>query len=253
MAQWINQHLPEEHLLVSDRRPFTRDWSCDIRSVPRPAEGDLMSHPIDDWLARDVYYVQLTRARVEQMRSTPEGRGYLERMTLRQQFPPPGEEAGWRTWRRGHEAAIALYQLWPLRPAFPANVTFGGQIRLLGYDLDSTNLRPGTTLNLHFYWQTIQPPAADYNVFVHLRPADDPNTILAQQDGVPSRSSLRPTSTWRDPDEPFLSRDFPLVVPDSLQPGSYRLYIGLYDWQTGERLLTSDGLDSVMTELDIAG
>ncbi len=245
MVEWVNQNLPEETLLVSDRRPFMRDWSCDIRAIPRPTDEGLMSRPIDEWLARDVYYVQLTHSEVERMQATPEGRAYLDRMTLRQQFPPPGEEARWRTWRRGAELRIAVYQLWPLEPDTPTDMTFGGQIRLLGYDLDFTTFTPGATLNLRFYWQPIQPPTSDYHIFIHLGLTDDPGVILAQHDGVPSRSSLRPTSTWRDLDEPFISRDFSLLVPDSLAPGLYRLRIGLYDWRTGERLLTDEGRDSV--------
>jgi hypothetical protein len=245
MAGWVNQHLPEERIVVSDRRPFMRDWSCDLRTIPRPTDENLMSRSIDEWLARDVYYAQLTQSQVERMQATPEGRAYLERMTLRQQFPPPGEEDRWRTWRRGHEADIAVYQLWQVEPDFPTDVTFGDQIRLLGYDLDPGDLTPGATLNLRFYWQPVQPPTSDYHVFIHLGPVDDSTTVLAQHDGVPSRSSLRPTSTWRDLDEPFISRDFPLVVPDSLQPGAYRLRIGLYDWRSGQRLLTEEGRDLV--------
>jgi hypothetical protein len=166
-------------------------------------------------------------------------------MTLRQQFPPPGEEDRWRTWRRGAELRIAVYQLWGVEADTATEVTFGDQIRLLGYDLDSTDLTPGATLILRFYWQAVEPPTSDYNVFVHLVAEDDPGTILAQYDGVPSRSSLRPTSTWHDLDEPFISRDFPLVAPDTLQPGAYRLRFGLYDWRTGERLLTDEGRDTV--------
>lgn len=252
MVAWVNQTLPEETLLVSDRRPFEREWSCLTGLTAQPDEQDLMTRPIDEWLARDVYYTQLTQSQVEQMHSTPEGRAYLDRMTLLRQFPPPGEEGRWRTWRRGEEPGIAVYQLWPVEPDFNTDITFGSQIRLLGYDLDATDLTPGATIQLRFYWQPVRQPMSDYNVFVHFVSADDANTILAQHDGVPSRSSLRPTSTWRDLDESFVSRDFLLVVPESLEPGSYRLRIGLYDWRTGERLLTGEGRDTVEIPLTLA-
>jgi hypothetical protein len=244
MATWANQRLPEETLLVSDMRPFIREWTCAGGITTPTFEGDLMSQSIDEWLADNVYYAQLNRSQVDRMRSTPEGRAYLERMTLLQQFPPPDEENRWRTWRRGEELNIVVYQLWSVEPAFATDVTFGEQVRLLGYDLNTTDIAPGAPLDLRFYWQPIRQPDADYNIFIHLVSADDSETILAQRDGVPSRSSLRPTSTWDNLDERFISRDFSLIVPENLEPGAYRLRIGLYDWRTGARLLTEAGGDT---------
>jgi hypothetical protein len=244
MAAWVNQRLPEETLLVSDMRPFIREWTCASGITTPTFERDLMSQTIDEWLEDDVYYAQLNRSQVDRMRTTTEGRAYLERMTLLQQFPPPDEENHWRTWRRGEELNIAVYQLWSVEPDFDTAVTFGEQVRMLGYDLNTADIAPGSTLDLRFYWQPIRQPDADYNVFIHLVSADDSDTILAQHDGVPSRSSLRPTSTWNDLNERFISRDFSLIVPDNLQPGSYLLRIGLYNWRTGQRLHTEEGHDT---------
>jgi hypothetical protein len=90
---------------------------------------------------------------------------------------------------------------------------------------------------LTFYWRVKQSPPADYTVFIQLWQANEP---VIGFDGPPFGGDF-PTSYWGyglgvegDSHSLDLSR-----VPD----GVYRLLIGLYDPQTGERLSasTADG------------
>jgi hypothetical protein len=129
---------------------------------------------------------------------------------------------------------------------------FGEQIRLLGYDYHWGLPGEGTVLLLilRFYWQPLQTPATDYHVFVHLVSEDDTNP-LAQSDGLPGRSEARPTSTWDDTSEIFISHEFAIPLPDTSEAQSYRLLVGLYDWRTGERLLTDAGQETVEIPISV--
>jgi 4-amino-4-deoxy-L-arabinose transferase-like glycosyltransferase len=246
LAQWANETLPEEAMLVNDWRPFTREWSC-YPQAERWAIMDehLLDYRLEDWFERDVYYAQFTREQVADLQATAEGQAYMDRMTLLKQFPEPGDEAHWRSWRRGYEPYLMVYRLWSPEPQFTSETVFGATIRLLGYDFDQNV----DTLRLRFYWQSVQPPPRDYSVFIHLTPADSPTPVLAQADGVPSRSNFRATTTWRDRDEVFMSRDFLIDLPADLPDGDYALRVGLYDWQTSARLMTAGDADALTIPL----
>jgi len=100
------------------------------------------------------------------------------------------------------------------------DASFGGQIRLLGYDLERTERE----LLLSLHWQAISAMNTDYKVFVHLF---DPTTetIVAQQDVLAGGENY-PTTRWV-PQEVVSSR---IVLPLAGVPaGTYRLAVGLYD------------------------
>jgi hypothetical protein len=245
MVTWADAELPQEAMLVNDNRPFIREWNCATSPLGRTTiwEEDLMDWPIAHWLQQDVYYAVLTQSRVEEMRTTPEGQAYLQQMTLLRRFPPPGEEDQWRTWRRGDEEAIAVYQLWSGEPETETNIVFGDEIRLVGRDVDVESAEG--IIHLQLYWEALQKPAADYNVFVHLTALKKPDHILAQLDGPPAHADLRITSTWDDSGELFISDKLTLTIPPDVEPGAYQLRFGLYDWRSGQRLQTESGRDSV--------
>ena len=252
MLVWADQTLPEEAMLVNDWRPFTREWSCYLRTERNAMQFDeLTDRPINEWLERDVYYAQLTQDEVDALQATDEGQNYLAQMTLLKRFPPAGEEAQWRTWRRGFETDISIFRLWSVDPQVRTETVFGDMIRLLGYDINQTTFSAGGMIELLAYWQPVHQPDADYSVFIHLTPQDAAAPVLAQGDGVPSRSNFRSTVTWGDMDETFISRPFEITLPDDLQPGAYTLRLGLYDWQSGQRLLTAEGQDHITITLTV--
>lgn len=246
LVDWTDTYLPQETLLVNDNRPFIRDWNCENHS-PRVLIWDknLTDHTPEEWMAQDVYYAVLTQTQVEELQASAAGRDYLEQITLVEQFPPPDELDRWRTWRRGEDARVMVYQLWPREPEYPADVVFGDEIQLIGGSLETKDAGPGGSISLQLYWKPLEVPDADYNLFVHLTPVGMPEEILSQQDGPPSEIALRTTSTWDTPGETFISDEIILQLPDTLKPGMYRLRVGLYDWRTGERLTTQSGRDSI--------
>ncbi len=126
------------------------------------------------------------------------------------------------------------------RPRKRTDYAFGNQAVLIGYDANLAKVsEPSQGLEITLYWKRIAPISADYTVFVHL--IDDSDKIIAQKDSQPMGGS-NPTSLWDDGE----------IVVDrysfaQLARGTYRVRVGLYRAETGERLLVGNGLgDSVI-------
>ena len=133
-----------------------------------------------------------------------------------------------------------VYQMLP--PQNEVDYTFGETIRLLAYDLSGETVRAGDAITLRLYWQGMQTPTTNYNVFIHLYPSDEVE-VLVQHDGTPV-NPRRPSLSWDDPDELLVAQPIQISVPDTLSPGTYRLAIGLYDFETGERLSAQGQTDN---------
>ncbi|MDH7487708.1 MAG: glycosyltransferase family 39 protein [Anaerolineae bacterium] len=129
--------------------------------------------------------------------------------------------------------------------ALPRAADFGGQVRLLGYELREENVRPGEALHVTLYWEALAAMDRDYSVFIHL--VDDHDLIVAQRDSYPAGGNGI-TSRW--PAGAVISDrhviQIPVIAP---APCQARLLVGLYDYGSGERLETDHGGDSV----DLAG
>jgi hypothetical protein len=153
---------------------------------------------------------------------------FLNQLTLVKTIPAAPDREG---------AAISFYRLLP--PQVSAGFDFGGQVKLAGYDINTTTLKSGETIVLRPYWRVNQPPASNYSMFVHLYPKDE-DQLLAQYDGAPSVLE-RPTLTWDDINELYIGANVSIALPADLAAGDYRLALGLYDYNTGTRLTGSDG------------
>lgn len=130
-------------------------------------------------------------------------------------------------------------EAWPMETDFPPIATahaaqFGDPplFELHGYDLGSDALAPDGTAPLTLYWRAVQDaPPLNYHVFVHV--VRDGETPVTQADGAPL-NGFRPTSSWRA-GEVFVDERL-LSVPPDAAAGAYRLTVGLYNPDTGERL-----------------
>ena len=120
-------------------------------------------------------------------------------------------------------------------------IELGGQIRLMSSAIVPSVIRTHEGVSVTLIWQSIQVPAADYTVFVHLR--DMGGNIVAQADSPPQAGTY-PTSFW-DAGETVVD-DHPVAVPDNLPVGDYTVAVGLYRLDTGERLTI--GQDSSASE-----
>jgi hypothetical protein len=123
----------------------------------------------------------------------------------------------------------------PLNPivpaALPQPIDFGGQMSLLSKTIEPDRVTAGSPITLTLYWQAARVPDKDYTVFVHV--LDAQGKQVAQADGMP-QDQRYPTSFW---DVQEIVRDAHRIdLPSDLPPGKYRIVIGLYDLQSGERL-----------------
>jgi hypothetical protein len=142
-----------------------------------------------------------------------------------------------------------VYRMLP--PQVSTDAVFGGHIRLAGYDLNSDTLAPGDVLAVRPFWRVTEPPTDNYSMYVHLRPADDPTTNAAQYDGPPAAPERLPV-TWTDTRELIVGGGAQIALPHDLRPGDYDLWLGLYNFTTGERLTLPDGSDGYPIPMTIA-
>jgi hypothetical protein len=121
------------------------------------------------------------------------------------------------------------------------DVTFGDRMRLLGYDLQATETRPGGTLALTLYWQSAAPMSRNWSVFVHL--LDEFDVPIAQRDMYPGQG-LYPTTLW--PVGTAIASRYVLQLSETAYaPSTVKVEVGLYDYATWERLPASTGGDNV--------
>lgn len=126
----------------------------------------------------------------------------------------------------------------PARMKLPENpmlVKLGDRIQLLGFDLSSEPLPVDRRLNLALHWQTTDQPTTDYTVFTQLIGPD--GQVWGQKDNQP-QDGRYPTSSWRANDK-IVDR-FQIPLEAGAPEGKYRLVVGMYILQTGERLQAVD-------------
>lgn len=113
-------------------------------------------------------------------------------------------------------------------------VNFADQIQLAGYDWPNhAKIKPGETVPLTFYWETLASPGQPLNLFIHLvDPAT--GTQVAGFDGPPEF----PTEFWQPGNTIVDSRA--LAFPVDLPSGPYELRIGWYNLENFARLPLAD-------------
>ncbi|MBC7224125.1 MAG: hypothetical protein H5T59_07610 [Anaerolineae bacterium] len=135
----------------------------------------------------------------------------------------------------------------PHTPQHPASARFGNAIRLVGYDLDASEARPGGAVRLTLHWQAVQTPPEGWAAFVHLVDAD--GRIVTQDDGVPGDGTL-PTTGWL-PGE-YVSQTHTLALSQEAAPGTYRLLVGWYRPEDGARVPLEGGAPAEADALVLA-
>jgi hypothetical protein len=113
-------------------------------------------------------------------------------------------------------------------PQTPLAVDLGSALALIGYDGPQVG---NQSLDLTLFWQAKEEMDISYKFFVHLFDAQS-GDLVAQLDVVP-RDWSYPTNVW-DAGEYVSDRlSLPLT---GVEPGTYRIEIGVYHPDTGERL-----------------
>jgi hypothetical protein len=105
-------------------------------------------------------------------------------------------------------------------------VTFGEEIELVGH----RRWVADSNLYLDLQWQALADGGQDYKVFVHL--LDASGAVVGQYDALHCNWAC-PSSGWRAGE---MIGDTAVLSLWGLPPGSYRLALGLYDPDSGNRL-----------------
>lgn len=134
-------------------------------------------------------------------------------------------------------------------PVTRLDARFGEHIALDGYALAATEARPGDILQLTLFWRTDAALAERYKVFVHLY-AEVNAPPVAQTDSEPG-GGLVLTTIWQ-PGQ-WIADNHGLLIPPDLPPGEYRLMLGLYNIENGERLPLVIGDTIAGDRLDLGG
>jgi hypothetical protein len=242
--RWTDANLPNDGLILAPSESeasvtWNRPWSgydgaTSFKWWIEPVTG---AYTPTQYLDRGIKYLVITDVDVVQFTSDAQ-QSLLKQLTLLKTIQADSTTAG---------PTIYFYSMQP--PAIKANVSFGQQINLVGYDLSQAD----SIITFRPYWRISQRPAANYSMYIHVYPikadpAHDP--ILAQSDGAPS-TVQRLTLTWDDFNELYLGPQVTLQLPKTLNPGAYQLQIGLYNYETGQRLLTTTQADSTIIQVQI--
>jgi len=145
-------------------------------------------------------------------------------------------EKGYRAFNEPFgEERLALY-FFPSQPLAERaeEAIFGERIALKGYGM-MEQVKPGDVLAVNLHWKAIATLPLDYHLFVHL--IDQEGTLWAQKD------SFKPTSGWQPGEE--VDDKQAILLPRDIPPGQYQIVVGFYLLESGQRLVLTDGQDSL--------
>jgi len=103
---------------------------------------------------------------------------------------------------------------------------------LVGMELDTSEIGAVDRLVLNLFWQTKQKIETDYTIFIHLVGPD--GQLIAQRDQQPLNGFF-PTKIW--PIGQPLQDEYLLALPEKMESGTYRLFVGMYDPLSMQRSL----------------
>jgi hypothetical protein len=115
---------------------------------------------------------------------------------------------------------------------YPDGTRFGESITLLGYSFQDTELAPGEPFSFTLYWTSSAPADRNWSVFTHLI-HDTTGELVGQHDKIPYNEIYPPKRWW--PGE-VIDDKFTIHIPGDAPDGLYHLNVGMYDWQSEERL-----------------
>jgi hypothetical protein len=111
----------------------------------------------------------------------------------------------------------------------PVDYSYDGKVRLIGYTLPTTTIRPTETLPLTLYWEIIAPTELDYSVFIHLLGRE--RRVVGQIDSYPG-GGAGPTTLLSPGDIVVDHYQVPTPAQAEWEHAPTRLLIaaGIYDY-----------------------
>jgi hypothetical protein len=226
---WQAQEPPSQNLAVTASiERGERDWPL---SNPQPL-GDT-EYPSRQWPAGTVVR---TFVDVRLPREVQTGNYNLVLQLLDADSGTPSAE--WPLGRIPVAGRKRTFEIPPMTHRVEAD--FGGQVTLVGYDLDLAQIGTGGPAKLILYWQAQAEMETAYLVFVHL--LDETGKIVTQIDREPQDGEA-PTTGWLAGE--LVSDE--IKVPVSKETARVRsAAVGLYDPVTGERVPVLNGEGATM-------
>jgi hypothetical protein len=119
--------------------------------------------------------------------------------------------------------------------AYPTSILFGDKVRLIGYNLDRSQLKPGNKLSITFYWEFLQSPPSDWQLNLGWQSLDNKHISVTKVDLLNSyipKSEIPPGIIFKDVQQLTVSKD--------LSPAHYNLTVG---WIASEQKLAINATD----------
>ena len=115
-------------------------------------------------------------------------------------------------------------------PQHPLTVSFGGnKIQLVGYDINQTELRPGQSVTITWYWKCNSPVGDGWHLFTHL---DDANAPRTNEDNVGDVRRAYQPERWRAGE--FIRDTQTFELPADWDSPVVKINLGL--WKDAERM-----------------
>ena len=150
-----------------------------------------------------------------------------------------GAYLAWGRWYGRVRVTLYGLGLLPEEPQVAVRARFGQEVLLRGYAVGEGPFVPGDVVPVTLFWEADAPPGR-YKVFLHLM--DSAGNLVAQNDAEP-RGNLSPTFIWSVGER--VTDRHGVYLPPHFPPGTYRLRVGMYRMDTGERLpLLLDGVEA---------
>jgi hypothetical protein len=133
------------------------------------------------------------------------------------------------------EAAAQIVSKTAPKPSHPLDIRFGERVRLLGYDVNATEIREGQPITVTWYWQVEQPLGDGWKVFTHLVDAD--NKSRMNLDAVRAVREMYPEAQWKPGD--FIRDTQEVTVPPGWRSSTATFCLGF--WNGPDRLQITTG------------
>jgi hypothetical protein len=149
-------------------------------------------------------------------------------------------------------AVLVASLIWPngyVRAVTPVGANLEDTVEVLAYTTEDASYHPGDTMPVTLYWRALRNLDKNYKTFVHLTDAGMTRQP-AQHDGDPN-AGFTPTTRW-EPGE-IVPDTHELVLPEDLAPGVYRLWAGMYDYETLRNLQVLSGPETATAERVLLG
>lgn len=128
-------------------------------------------------------------------------------------------------------------------PPLKTPQTFGTEMPFWGADVNSIS---DSSVDIHLWWKVDKTPTTSYSIGLQL--LDSSGNLVAQADGPINHYGNETVDTnVMQPGKIYIDYRS-LALPSVITAGTYQLQLIVYDWQTGKRLLLTDGEDHLMLD-----